>query len=106
MGFRFRRTIRVIPGIRLNLSRSGISTSVGIRGAHVTAGHGRIRETAGIPGSGLSYTESQITRQAHGDGAGAAQPRRRHHWILWTLAAILGLFAAMAAFIWIMAAFG
>ena len=59
MALRFRRTIRVLPGIRLNLSRSGISTSVGVRGAHVTVGLGRVRATVGLPGSGLSYSESQ-----------------------------------------------
>ena len=70
MGFRFRRTIRVIPGIRLNLSRSGVSTSVGIRGAHVTVGHGKVRETVGAPGTGIYYT---TTQQTHGDRAGEAQ---------------------------------
>ena len=56
MGFRFRRSIRVLPGIRVNLSKSGVSTSIGTRGAHITVGHGQVRETVGLPGSGLSYT--------------------------------------------------
>jgi hypothetical protein len=56
MGFRFRRPIRILPGIRLNIGRRGVSTSVGVRGAHVTVGHGQVRETVGVPGSGLSYT--------------------------------------------------
>ncbi len=62
MGFRFRRTIRIAPGIRVNLSRSGVSTSVGVRGAHVTLGHGRVRESLGVPGTGLSYTTTQSAR--------------------------------------------
>ena len=53
MGWRFRRSIRILPGVRVNLSRSGVSTSVGVRGAHITIGHGQVRETVGIPGSGL-----------------------------------------------------
>jgi len=56
MGFRFRRSIKILPGIRLNLSRSGVSASVGVRGAHVTVGHGKVRETVGLPGTGISYT--------------------------------------------------
>jgi uncharacterized protein DUF4236 len=52
MGWRFRRSVKILPGIRLNLSRSGISTSVGVRGAHVTVGHGKVRTTVGLPGSG------------------------------------------------------
>jgi len=58
MGFlRFRRSVRLFPGVRLNFSRRGISTSIGGRGAHVTIGHGQVRETVGIPGTGVSYTE-------------------------------------------------
>ena len=56
MGWRFRRSIRLFPGIRLNIGKRGVSTSIGVRGAHVTLGHGKVRETVGIPGSGLSYT--------------------------------------------------
>ena len=57
MGFRFQRRIRILPGLRLNLSKSGISTSIGVRGAHVTVGRGQARTTVGLPGTGLSYTE-------------------------------------------------
>jgi hypothetical protein len=39
MPFCFRRSFRIAPGIRLNLSRSGISTSIGRRRAAV-AGDG------------------------------------------------------------------
>ena len=62
MGFRFRRSVKILPGVRLNFSRSGVSTSVGTRGAHVTIGHGQLRETVGIPGTGGSYTEVHRTQ--------------------------------------------
>ena len=52
MGFRFQRRIRIAPGVRLNLSRSGISTSVGGRGFTLNS---RGTATVGIPGTGLSY---------------------------------------------------
>jgi len=58
MGYlNFRRRIKILPGVTLNLSKSGVSTSVGRRGAKVTLGgsHGP-RATVGIPGTGLSYT--------------------------------------------------
>ncbi|WP_254916319.1 DUF4236 domain-containing protein, partial [Pseudomonas aeruginosa] len=32
MGFRFSKRITIVPGVRLNISGSGISTSVGPRG--------------------------------------------------------------------------
>jgi Protein of unknown function (DUF4236) len=55
MAFRFQRRISILPGVRLNFSRSGVSTTIGVRGASVTLG-GRTGPTAnlGIPGTGLS----------------------------------------------------
>jgi len=64
MGLRFRRSVRLFPGVRLNFSGSGISTSIGGRGAHVTYGHGHVRTTVGIPGTGVSYTS--VSRHAPG----------------------------------------
>ena len=57
MGFRFRRSFRLMPGIRINLSKSGVSTSLGTRGAWFTIGPRGTRATVGIPGTGISYTE-------------------------------------------------
>lgn len=57
MGFRFWRTVKLAPGIRLNMSGSGPSVSFGPRGAKVTIGPSGVRTTAGIPGSGISYTK-------------------------------------------------
>jgi hypothetical protein len=56
MGFRFRRSIKLFPGLRLNFGKRGISASIGVRGAHVTYGPTGTRTTVGLPGSGLSYT--------------------------------------------------
>jgi hypothetical protein len=55
VSLRFLRRVSVLPGVRLNFSRSGISTTIGVRGASVTLGR-RYGATAnlGIPGSGLS----------------------------------------------------
>jgi hypothetical protein len=61
MGFRFRRSIKILPGIRLNFGKRGISTSIGVRGAHVTFGKTGTRTTVGLPGSGLSFTHLDKT---------------------------------------------
>jgi hypothetical protein len=45
--FRFYHRVRVFPGLSVNLSRSGPSLSVGVRGAHVTVGRRGV--TTGIP---------------------------------------------------------
>ena len=56
MGFRFRRTLKLFPGVRLNFSKSGVSVSAGVRGAKVTVSKSGVRQTVGIPGTGLSHT--------------------------------------------------
>jgi hypothetical protein len=61
MGLRFRRRIRIAPGLSLNLSKRGTSLSVGGRGAHVTIGHGQVRDTVSLPGTGVSYTSTHRT---------------------------------------------
>lgn len=38
MGLRFQRRMTLVPGLRVNLSRSGPSISVGARGAWLTVG--------------------------------------------------------------------
>ena len=66
MGFRFRRSFKILPGVRLNLSKSGVSTSVGVRGAHVTFGPKGTRTTVGIPGTGMSWTETSSAHRPRG----------------------------------------
>jgi hypothetical protein len=55
MGIRFRRTVRLVPGVRLNFSRSGVSTTIGRRGATMTFGKHGTHLNVGLPGTGLSY---------------------------------------------------
>ena len=55
MGLRFRRSVRIVPGVRLNFSRGGLSTTIGRRGATMTFGRQGTHINVGLPGSGLSY---------------------------------------------------
>lgn len=57
MGFRFRKSIN-LGGFRINLSKSGIGYSFGVKGLRYThkAGGGS-RSTIGIPGTGISYVK-------------------------------------------------
>lgn len=56
MPWRFQKRKRILPGVTLNVSRRGISTSVGPRGAKVNVGRKGIRQTASAPGTGLYAT--------------------------------------------------
>jgi hypothetical protein len=57
MGWRFRRSVKVLPGVRLNLSKSGLSTTIGVRGASVNIGNRGSYLNVGLPGTGLSYRQ-------------------------------------------------
>ena len=57
MAMRFRKSIKLMPGVRVSLSKSGISGSLGTNGARVSANSkGQVRGTAGLNGTGLSNT--------------------------------------------------
>jgi hypothetical protein len=105
MPFRFRVSIKILSGVRLRLSRSGISTSIGIKGAHVTLGLGRVRETIVLPGTGLSYTHVSTPHQSATDAPGEAQspavpdvlPKGRA-WRRWAwIAALMAIGAVIAS---------
>jgi hypothetical protein len=85
MGFRFRKILRIAPGVRLNISKSGGSLSLGGKGVTVNFGRKGARTTYGLPGSGLS--NSNFTPYA---GSG------RSAWLPVLLA--LGLVAAIYCF--------
>ena len=68
--FRFFRRVKVLPGVTMNLSKSGPSFSLGVRGAHVTMGRRGVRKTVGIPGTGIFYT----SRGGHHTGVHSAPP--------------------------------
>src|ERR1043166_573594 len=54
--FRFRKSIKIAPGIRWNIGKTGSSVSIGGRGITHTIGAKRSQTTVGIPGTGISYT--------------------------------------------------
>ena len=57
MALRFRRRIKILPGVHVNVSRAGISTSIGVRGASMTFGKRGTYTNVGIPGTGVSWRE-------------------------------------------------
>ena len=59
MGFVFRKSVKLAPGVRLNVSKRGFGISAGVKGARLSlSSKGRVTGTVGLPGSGMRYTES------------------------------------------------
>lgn len=60
MGLRFRKSVSLGKGLRLNFGKKGVSLSAGVPGAHVTySTTGRKTTSVGIPGTGVSYVKSE-----------------------------------------------
>ncbi|MGI6792312.1 DUF4236 domain-containing protein [Aminivibrio sp.] len=55
MGIRFRKSITIAPGVRINLSKSGVSATLGVKGASLGIGKGGVHANVGLPGSGIFY---------------------------------------------------
>lgn len=62
MAWRFRRRIKIIPGITLNISGKGISTTIGVRGASINLGKKGAFLNTGIPGTGF-YNRTKLGGQ-------------------------------------------
>lgn len=63
MSIRFQKRVSIFPGFRLNFSASGVSATIGMRGASVTlGGRGGPMANLGIPGSGLSTRFSLFSK--------------------------------------------
>ena len=87
MSFRFWRRVRIIPGLRVNLSKTGPSLSIGGRGAWFTIGPRGRRVTVGLPGTGLFWTERL---------SAAVPPHTGRKWAF-VLAVV---FVALAVIVW------
>lgn len=76
MGFRIRRSIQILPGVRMTFSKTGIGYSAGVKGYRVTKrADGRVQRTASLPGTGISYvTTSGSARTRGGSHSRAARP--------------------------------
>ena len=60
MGLRFRKSITLLPGVKVNFGKTGASLSLGFKGFH-TSIHtsGKVTATASVPGTGISYQKSK-----------------------------------------------
>lgn len=70
MGMRFRKSIKIAPGIRLSATQRGLGVRLGGRGGGISFSPTGTHINAGIPGTGLSWSE-RISSGA------SARPRTR-----------------------------
>ena len=69
MGFRVRRSVKIAPGVRVNVGKRGVSSvSVGRRGRTTNINKRGTKHSIGIPGTGVSYS----TKRRSGCGCSSA----------------------------------
>lgn len=67
MGMRYRKSIGLGKGVRLNVGKGSLGISAGVKGAHVSVNSKRgVTTSVGAPGTGISYSK---TRGWGGKGA-------------------------------------
>jgi hypothetical protein len=76
MGWRFRRSVKILPGVRLNFGKNGFtSTTIGGRGFKTNVSSRGVKHTIGIPGTGISYqtpTYRSTQPDSNIDGSGSS----------------------------------
>ena len=69
MGLRFRKSVSIIPGVKLNFGKTGMSVSTGVPGFRKTFHtSGKVTTSIGIPGTGLYYVDTKNTKTQNSKG--------------------------------------
>jgi hypothetical protein len=93
MSLRFRRSVKLFPGVRLNLGLHGAGLSVGPRGLHVGVNRRGMYSSAGIPGTGVyAVHHFKPTTGGHPEVSGQAR------------GFLVGVFIAAAVFVGVLGA--
>lgn len=70
MGWRFRKSFKIAPGVKFNLNKNSHSFTFGGKGTHYTINSkGKRTKTVGVPGTGLSYTETSSKKSDRKKGS-------------------------------------
>lgn len=70
---RFRRSMKIMPGVKVNFNKNSVGVTFGGKGAHYTINSsGRKTASVGIPGTGLYYTESSGGGNSRKSSGGAS----------------------------------
>lgn len=97
MGFRFRKSMKLPGGYRVNVSNSGVGYSWGTKGYRVTkTAKGTTRETITIPGTGISHVREIKDKSSQSSSAisdKSKSVKQRHGCLPWIVAILIALFA-------------
>lgn len=87
MGMRYRKSIGLGKGVRLNVGKGSLGISAGVKGAHVSVNSKRgVTTSVGAPGTGVSYAKTTGWGSSGADGGPGGPPKKKRHSL-----AIIGL---------------
>ena len=95
MGFRFRKSFKIAPGVKLNVGKKSVGVSVGGKGFRTSVNSsGRRTTSVGIPGTGLSYvtTSSSKKKKTSRSNHVQAVPTQKSKTVALLLCIFLGYF--------------
>lgn len=114
MGLRFRKSLKIAPGVKLNLNKKSTSVTFGGKGFHHTVSStGKRTSTVGIPGTGLSYSktsnpknnktntfnnDSNLSSESPLDNNAEGKPPKKPFGCLTLLLAVIGIFLGILFF--------
>ena len=88
MGWRFRKSLKILPGVRLNFGKGGLtSTTVGGKWFKTNLGGRGVKHTLSVPGTGVSY-QTDAGRDAPSARKSGARSGG-NNWLLVLLAVLL-----------------
>ena len=103
MGFRFKKSFKVAPGIRLNVGKKSASVSVGGKGFRTSVSTtGRRTRTVSIPGTGISHVSTSCGKRSkvkHTTGSHQAQATPLLLKICGVIMWIIGILALLLAIV-------
>ena len=78
MPIRFRRTFTIFPGVKANVSKSGVSFTVSTRGYHLNFSKRGVKQTVGLPGSGISQSTYLVKNNSRDDAGEKTKDKREN----------------------------
>lgn len=87
MGFRFRKSFKVAPGVKLNIGKKSAGVSVGGKGFRTSlSSSGRKTTSVGVPGTGLSYVSSSggssKSKSSKGSASSMSSSKKGGCWLI------------------------
>lgn len=77
MPIRFHRQFTLFPGVKVNVSKTGMSITVGGKGFHLNFSKRGVRQTTNLPGKGLSHTSYILKNDGDAEEKDEEEAERR-----------------------------